>query len=134
VLPEPQQVELRESDVLFGPAWSLDRGAGVAQGDVAARNAFRGVAIAFRLACGSGRRDSGAPRNSRRRFLHQLDDVKDHGPDRTVDMSYLVYRELQLPFGEWVTAIRSTRNQYAAANHLPGKKGEFDWRDTETVR
>lgn len=69
-----------------------------------------------------------------RRFLHQLDDVKDHGPDRTVDMSYLVYRELQLPFGEWVSAIRSTRNQYAAANHLPGKQGEFDWRDTETVR
>jgi hypothetical protein len=69
-----------------------------------------------------------------RRFLHQLDDVKDHGPDRTVDMTYLVYRELQLPFGEWVSAIRNTRNQYAAANHLPGKAGQFDWRDTETVR
>jgi hypothetical protein len=69
-----------------------------------------------------------------RRFLHQLDDVKDHVPDRTVDMSYLVYRELQLPFGEWVSAIRGTRNQYAAANHLPGKTGEFDWRDTEAVR
>jgi hypothetical protein len=67
-----------------------------------------------------------------RRFLHQLDDVKDHVPDRTVDMSYLVYRELQLPFGEWVTAIRSTRNRYAAANHLPEKVAEFRWRDTET--
>jgi len=69
-----------------------------------------------------------------RRFLHQLDDVKDHVPDRTVDMSYLVYRELQLPFGEWVSAIHSARNRYAAANHLPEKKGEFDWRNTETVR
>jgi hexosaminidase len=69
-----------------------------------------------------------------RRFLHQLDDVKDHVPDRTVDMSYLVYRELQLPFGEWVSAIRGTRNQYAAANDLPQKKDEFDWRDMETVR
>jgi hexosaminidase len=69
-----------------------------------------------------------------RRFLHQLDDVKDHVPDRTVDMSYLVYRELQLPFGEWVSAIRSTRNQYAAANDLPAKKDEFDWRDMESVR
>jgi hexosaminidase len=69
-----------------------------------------------------------------RRFLHQLDDVKDHVPDRTVDMTYLVYRELQLPFGEWVSAVRGTRNQYAAANHLPEKTGEFDWRDTETVR
>jgi hexosaminidase len=35
-------------------------------------------------------------------FLHELDDVKDHLPDRTVDMSYLVYRELMLPFGDWV--------------------------------
>jgi hypothetical protein len=68
-----------------------------------------------------------------RRFLHQLDDVKDHVPDRTVDMTYLVYRELQLPFGEWVTAIHGTRNRYAAANHLPERKGDFDWRDTETV-
>jgi hexosaminidase len=67
-----------------------------------------------------------------RKFLHQLDDVKDHVPDRTVDMSYLVYRELQLPFGDWVSAIRSTRNQYAAANHLPERKAEFDWRNTET--
>ena len=69
-----------------------------------------------------------------RRFLHELDDVKDHVPDRTVDMSYLVYRQLQLPFGEWVAAIRGTRNQYAAANHLPERKVEFDWRDTETSR
>jgi hypothetical protein len=69
-----------------------------------------------------------------RRFLHELDDVKDHVPDRTVDMSYLVYRQLQLPFGEWVAAIRGTRNQYAAANHLPERKGEFDWRDMETTR
>jgi len=69
-----------------------------------------------------------------RQFLHQLDDVKDHVPDRTVDMSYLVYRELQLAFGDWVSALGGTRNQYAAANHLPGKPGEFDWRDTEDVR
>jgi hypothetical protein len=69
-----------------------------------------------------------------RRFLHELDDVKDHVPDRTVDMSYLVYRQLQLPLGEWVTAIGDTRNRYAAANHLPEKKGEFDWRDTQTSR
>jgi hexosaminidase len=35
VLPEPQQVELNGGDVRFGPAWSMDRGAGVAAGDVA---------------------------------------------------------------------------------------------------
>ena len=69
-----------------------------------------------------------------RRFLHQLDDVKDHVPDRTVDMSYLVYRELQLPFGEWVSGIRGARNQYAAGHQLPENKVAFDWLDQETVR
>jgi hexosaminidase len=74
-----------------------------------------------------------------RRFLHQLDDVKDHVPDRTVDMSYLVYRELQLPFGEWVTAILRARNQYAAAHQLPENSIAFNWQDLawqnkETVR
>jgi len=64
-----------------------------------------------------------------RTFLHELDDVKDHVPDRTVDMSYLVDRELQLPFGAWVEAIRSARNQYAAANHLAADAQKFDWLD-----
>lgn len=69
-----------------------------------------------------------------RTFLHQLDDVKDHVPDRTVDMSYLVKRELQLPFGEWVNAILRARNQYAAANQLSEISAAFDWQDKETVR
>ena len=69
-----------------------------------------------------------------RRFLHQLDDVKDHVPDRTVDMTYLVYRELQLPFGEWVSSIREARNRYAAAQHLPEEQHEFDWTNVENSR
>jgi hypothetical protein len=32
-----------------------------------------------------------------------------------------------LPFGEWVTAIRTARNQFAAANHLPVDTRTFDW-------
>lgn len=64
-----------------------------------------------------------------RTFLHELDDVKDHVPDRTVDMSYLVDRELQLPFGAWVEAIRAARNQYAAANRLAADPLRFDWLD-----
>ena len=64
-----------------------------------------------------------------RKFLHELDDVKDHVPDRTVDMRYLVYRELQLPFGKWVEAIRSARNAYAAAHQLPLDEKAFDWSD-----
>jgi hypothetical protein len=55
------------------------------------------------------------------RFVH----VKDHAPDRTVDVSYLVYRELLLPFGEWAPAVRSTRIRYTAARGLPKEKGEF---------
>src|SRR5213594_3173319 len=36
-----------------------------------------------------------------RRYLNQVDDVKDHRPVRTVDMSYLVHRELLYPLGDW---------------------------------
>jgi len=69
------------------------------------------------------------PEANGRKFVHELDDVKDHVPDRTVDMSYLVYRELQLPFGQWVEAIRSARNQFAATNGLTLDQGKFDWLD-----
>ncbi len=66
-----------------------------------------------------------------RRFRHELDDVKDHVPDRTVDMTYLVYRELLLPFGDWVNQIESARNQYAGAHSLPAETEKFDWKDLE---
>jgi hexosaminidase len=66
-----------------------------------------------------------------RKFFHELDDVKDHVPDRTVDMSYLLERELRLPLGEWVAAIRTSRNQFATANHLPADTRRFDWLDLE---
>ncbi len=64
-----------------------------------------------------------------RKFLHELDDVKDHVPDRTVDMSYLIYRELQLPFGKWVEDIRAARNQYAGAHNESADTRQFDWLD-----
>ena len=69
-----------------------------------------------------------------RKFFHELDDVKDHVPDRTVDMTYLVDRELHLPFGEWVAAIRAARNQFAAANNLPADTHTFDWLAMEPDR
>ena len=68
-----------------------------------------------------------------RRFLHELDDVKDHLPDRTVDMTYLVYRELQLPFGDWVEQVRAARNQYAHSHGLPPRNERFDWQDLNPV-
>ncbi|MGJ5813969.1 glycoside hydrolase family 20 zincin-like fold domain-containing protein [Paludibaculum fermentans] len=64
-----------------------------------------------------------------RTYLHELDDVKDHVPDRTVDMSYLVQRELALPMGRWVESLLNVRNAYAAAHALPGEPGAFQWLD-----
>jgi hypothetical protein len=68
-----------------------------------------------------------------RHSLHQVDDVKDHLPDRTTDMSYLVYRELLLPFGEWVEQVRAVRNAYARAHSLPVRNDRFDWKDLKSV-
>jgi len=68
-----------------------------------------------------------------RRYLHELDDVKDHLPDRTVDMTYLIYRQLQLPFGEWVDQVRAARNQYAQMHNLPARNDPFDWKDLKPV-
>ena len=68
-----------------------------------------------------------------RRFLHQVDDVKDHLPDRTTDMSYLVYRELLLPFGEWAEQVQTVRNRYAHAHGLAERHNRLDWKDLKTV-
>jgi hexosaminidase len=68
-----------------------------------------------------------------RKFLHDVDDVKDHLPDRTTDMTYHVLRELQLPVGEWIEQIRAARNQYAAAHQIPARTVTFDWKDLRPV-
>jgi hypothetical protein len=69
------------------------------------------------------------PEANGRRFLHELDDVKDHLADRTVDMSFLVNRELILPLGEWAEKVRAVRNQYAQSHNLPTRKKGFNWQD-----
>jgi hexosaminidase len=65
-----------------------------------------------------------------RRYLNQVDDVKDHRPVRTVDMSYLVYRELLYPLGDWAAGTLAARNEYARAHQLPERAGELHWKDT----
>ena len=62
-----------------------------------------------------------------RRFVHELDDVKDHLPDRTVDMSYLVYRELLLPMDDWYARVQGARNAYARSHNLPERNSTLDW-------
>ncbi|HMD85806.1 MAG TPA: hypothetical protein VKO18_14015, partial [Terriglobia bacterium] len=60
------------------------------------------------------------------------DDVKDHQPVRTVDMSYLVYRELLYPLGAWAGQVISIRNQYAQEHQLPARADRLEWKDTST--
>jgi hypothetical protein len=65
-----------------------------------------------------------------RRFVDQVDDVKDHLPVRTVDMTYLIYRQLCYPLGDWAAKTLAVRNQYAAASGLPPRSDLSDWKDT----
>ena len=62
-----------------------------------------------------------------RKFLYQVDDVKDHYPDRTIDMSYLIYRQLKYPLGKWAAEVLVTRNQFAKKNNLLERTEEFNW-------
>jgi hypothetical protein len=66
-----------------------------------------------------------------RQFFHQLDDVKDHEPDRTVDLSYLVYRQLLLPFGDWYENVRAARNSYASKHGLRARSDSLDWKNLD---
>jgi hypothetical protein len=65
-----------------------------------------------------------------RRYLDEVDNVKDHHPVRTIDMSYLVYRELLYRLDDWAGKTQSVRNQYAQAHNLPVREGRLDWKDT----
>jgi len=70
------------------------------------------------------------PEANGRKFLNKVDDVKDHQPARTVDMSYLVYRELRYPMGNWAEQVTAVRNKYAESNHLPARHTVLNWQDT----
>ena len=48
-------------------------------------------------------------------------------------MTYLVYREKILPFGQWVSAIATARNQFAAAHNLPARNYHLAWQDFKAV-
>ena len=65
-----------------------------------------------------------------RHYLNQVDDVKDHRPVRTVDMSYVVYRELFYPLSDWEAGTLAARNEYARTHQLSERAGEVHWKDT----
>lgn len=62
-----------------------------------------------------------------RKFLDLVDDVKDHEPARTVDMSYLIYRELKLPLDKWAKQVLEARNHFAIKNNLPARNETYNW-------
>ena len=64
-----------------------------------------------------------------RKFLDQVDDVKDHPPVRTVDMSYLIYRELKYPLGKWAEEVVNARNEFAKRNNLETTTQSLDWEE-----
>ena len=68
-----------------------------------------------------------------RRFLHELDDVKDHVPDRTVDMTYQIYRQRLLPMQEWFEKVQAVRNRNAESYNLPERSIPFNWSDIKAA-
>lgn len=47
-----------------------------------------------------------------RRFVHIMDDTKDHWADRTPDLSYLVMRERRLNLEDWAERLKKVREEY----------------------
>ena len=74
------------------------------------------------------------PEANGRKYLHEVDDVKDHLPDRTADMSYLILRQLQLPMDEWAESVLGARNRYAAAHKLPNRVLRLDWTNIQAAQ
>ncbi|GGB77247.1 hypothetical protein GCM10011325_00940 [Dyadobacter sediminis] len=62
-----------------------------------------------------------------RKFLQQLDDIKDHQPVRTTDLSYLIYRELHYPLDQWWNDVKKVRNDYAQQHQLPFMNKPLNW-------
>jgi hexosaminidase len=53
-----------------------------------------------------------------RRFVHVMDDVKDHTADRTPDLRYLVLPEERIGLRDWLAALEKVIGAYAAAHGL----------------
>jgi len=68
-----------------------------------------------------------------RTFLDKVDDVKDHFPVRTVDMTYLIYRQLLYPLGDWAAKVEAARNAYAKAHDMPSQSRQWDWKDVSAM-
>jgi hypothetical protein len=67
-----------------------------------------------------------------REALDIRDSVKDHLPNRTTDMTYLILRELLLPVSDWYANVEAVRNEYAQSHGLPSRTDDLAWSDRGT--
>jgi hypothetical protein len=70
------------------------------------------------------------PEANGRKFLDVVDDVKDHVPVRTVEMSYVVYRQLNYPMDSWWERVLNARNKLAKENSLSLRDERLNWKST----
>jgi hypothetical protein len=54
-----------------------------------------------------------------RKFVHVLDDTKDHWADRTADLGYMSAPEQSIGLARWRTALEKITRDYAAAHKVP---------------
>lgn len=62
-----------------------------------------------------------------RHYLNVVDDVKDHRPGRTADMTYLIFRDLHYPLGKWTEEVQNVRNNFAGKHGLSLRKKQLLW-------
>ena len=54
-----------------------------------------------------------------RKFVHVLDDVKDHWADRRTDLSYMIAPEESIGLEKWMEQMGAVIQEYARAHNLP---------------
>lgn len=69
------------------------------------------------------------PEANGRKYLHAVDDVKDHRPLRKADMSYLIYRELNYPMDSWAQQTVQARNNFATKHALKSRAFKLNWKE-----
>jgi hypothetical protein len=56
-----------------------------------------------------------------RKFVHVLDDTKDHWADRTPDLSFMIVPERSIGLEGWLKELAQVVREYAKANNVPVK-------------
>lgn len=54
-----------------------------------------------------------------KKFVHVLDDTKDHWADRRADLSYMIAPEESIALEKWMKQLASVIQEYAKKNNLP---------------